>query len=86
MKSVSHCGVKNGVVVDLALGDCARVSGERNHVIIRGVRNGSALNANLSAFIPLYGLIYFFVAKSGGTVVSDVGRLRDARRHRLHWP
>jgi hypothetical protein len=28
--------------------------------ISRGVRNGSVLNAILSAFIPVYGLIYFF--------------------------
>lgn len=31
--------------------------------IVRGVGNRSALNAILSAFIPLYGLVYFFVAK-----------------------
>lgn len=31
--------------------------------VVRGVKNGSAINAVLSAFIPVYGLIYFFVAK-----------------------
>jgi hypothetical protein len=31
--------------------------------IVRGVKNGSVLNAILSVFIPLYGLIYFFTAK-----------------------
>lgn len=31
--------------------------------IIRGVKNGSAINAIASAFIPVYGLIYYFVAK-----------------------
>ena len=31
--------------------------------IVRGVKNGSALNAVLSAFIPMYGLIYFFAAQ-----------------------
>lgn len=32
--------------------------------ITRGVRNGSTLNAVLSAFIPVYGIIYFFAAKN----------------------
>jgi len=41
--------------------------------ITRGVRNGSALNANLSAFIPLafiplYGLVYFLAAKGRAAV------------------
>lgn len=31
--------------------------------IIRGVKNSSILNVLLSVFIPIYGLIYFFVAK-----------------------
>jgi hypothetical protein len=31
--------------------------------IVRGVKNGSVLNALLSFAIPLYGLIYFFAAK-----------------------
>jgi hypothetical protein len=31
--------------------------------IVRGVRNASVLNAVLSVFVPLYGLIYFFAAK-----------------------
>jgi hypothetical protein len=31
--------------------------------IVRGVKNQSVLNAILSVLIPLYGLIYFFVAK-----------------------
>lgn len=31
--------------------------------IVRGVKNQSVLHALLSALIPLYGLIYFFVAK-----------------------
>jgi hypothetical protein len=31
--------------------------------IIRGVQNSSVLNALLSVFIPIYGLIYFFAAK-----------------------
>jgi hypothetical protein len=30
--------------------------------IVRGVKNGSAIHAVLSAFVPVYGLIYFFVA------------------------
>jgi hypothetical protein len=30
--------------------------------VIRGVRNASILHALLSMFIPLYGIIYFFVA------------------------
>jgi hypothetical protein len=31
--------------------------------IVRGVRNAPVLNAVLSVFVPLYGLIYFFAAK-----------------------
>lgn len=31
--------------------------------IIRGVQNSSALHAILSAFIPLYGIFYFFLAR-----------------------
>jgi hypothetical protein len=31
--------------------------------IVRGVKNGSILNAILSAFIPVYGAVYFFVGK-----------------------
>ena len=31
--------------------------------IVRGVKNSSAANAVLSAFIPLYGFVYFFAAK-----------------------
>ena len=31
--------------------------------IVRGVQNSSILNAILSAFIPIYGFIYFFAAK-----------------------
>jgi len=31
--------------------------------IVRGVKNRSAVNAVLSAFIPLYGFAYFFAAK-----------------------
>jgi ABC-type microcin C transport system permease subunit YejB len=31
--------------------------------IVRGVKNGSILNAILSAFVPIYGLVYFFAAK-----------------------
>jgi hypothetical protein len=31
--------------------------------IVRGVKNSSALNAILSAFIPVYGIVYFFAAK-----------------------
>jgi len=38
--------------------------------IIRGVRNSSVLNAVLSAFIPVYGLIYFLVGKRGTTGVG----------------
>lgn len=30
--------------------------------IVRGVQNGAPLHAILSAFIPIYGLVYFFVA------------------------
>jgi hypothetical protein len=28
--------------------------------IVRGVKNGAAVHAVLSAFVPVYGLIYFF--------------------------
>jgi hypothetical protein len=31
--------------------------------IVRGVRNGSAGHAVASAFLPVYGLIYFFAAR-----------------------
>jgi hypothetical protein len=31
--------------------------------ILRGVKNGSAINAVASAFVPIYGLIYFFAAE-----------------------
>ena len=31
--------------------------------IIRGVNNGAVMHALVSAFVPLYGLIYFFAAK-----------------------
>ena len=31
--------------------------------VFRGVRNGSALHAILSAFLPIYGLVYFFAAR-----------------------
>jgi len=31
--------------------------------IIRAVANGSALNGVISAFVPVYGLIYYFVGK-----------------------
>lgn len=31
--------------------------------IARGVKNGSVLHAIVSAFVPVYGLIYFFAAK-----------------------
>jgi hypothetical protein len=31
--------------------------------ILRGVKNGSVLNAILSAFVPVYGAIYFFAAR-----------------------
>jgi len=31
--------------------------------IVRGVKNGSAVSAVLSAFIPLYGLVYFLAGK-----------------------
>jgi hypothetical protein len=31
--------------------------------IIRGVKNQAIVHAILSAFIPVYGLIYFFAAK-----------------------
>jgi hypothetical protein len=31
--------------------------------IVRSVKNGSVLNAILSFFIPVYGLIYFFAGK-----------------------
>lgn len=30
--------------------------------IVRGVKNSAVVHAVLSAFIPIYGLIYFFVA------------------------
>jgi hypothetical protein len=31
--------------------------------IMRGVKNGSILNAILSAFVPVYGTVYFFAGK-----------------------
>lgn len=31
--------------------------------IVRSVKNGAVFHAFMSAFIPVYGLIYFFVAK-----------------------
>ena len=31
--------------------------------IIRGVKNGSKLHSLLSFFLPLYGIIYFFLGK-----------------------
>ena len=31
--------------------------------VIRGGNNGSVLRAVLSVFVPVYGLIYFFVAR-----------------------
>jgi hypothetical protein len=31
--------------------------------IIRGVKNGAVVHAVVSAFVPVYGLIYFFAAK-----------------------
>jgi hypothetical protein len=31
--------------------------------IVRGVKNASVLNSIFAAFIPIYGMIYFFVAK-----------------------
>jgi hypothetical protein len=31
--------------------------------IIRGVKNGAAIHAVVSFFVPVYGLIYFFAAK-----------------------
>lgn len=37
--------------------------------VVRGVKNGSAINAVLSAFIPVYGLIYFFVAKDRAATI-----------------
>ena len=35
--------------------------------IVRSVQNGAALHAILSAFIPLYGLVYFIVSKHKNT-------------------
>jgi ABC-type dipeptide/oligopeptide/nickel transport system permease component len=32
--------------------------------IVRGVRNGAVLNAVVSVLLPVYGLIYFFAARS----------------------
>jgi hypothetical protein len=31
--------------------------------IMRGVQNGAVVHTVVSAFVPVYGLIYFFVAK-----------------------
>jgi hypothetical protein len=31
--------------------------------IVRGVKNGAAIHAIASAFVPTYGLIYFFAAE-----------------------
>jgi hypothetical protein len=38
--------------------------------IIRGVPNSSILNAVLSTFLPLYGLIYFFAGKRQGMNIA----------------
>ncbi len=32
--------------------------------IVRGVKNGGVLNAVVSVLLPVYGLIYFFTARS----------------------
>lgn len=32
--------------------------------IVRGVKNGAVVHAVVSSLVPLYGLIYFFAAKS----------------------
>lgn len=32
--------------------------------IVRGVRNGGVLHAVVSVLLPVYGLIYFFAARS----------------------
>lgn len=31
--------------------------------IVRGVKNGAAIHAIASAFVPIYGLVYFFAAE-----------------------
>jgi hypothetical protein len=31
--------------------------------IVRGVKNGAVVHAVMSAFVPVYGLIYFFAAR-----------------------
>jgi hypothetical protein len=31
--------------------------------IILGVKNGAVIHAVVSAFVPVYGLVYFFAAK-----------------------
>ncbi len=31
--------------------------------IVRGVKNGAAIHSIASAFVPIYGLIYFFSAR-----------------------
>jgi hypothetical protein len=35
--------------------------------IVRGVKNGAAVHAIASAFVPMYGLIYFFAAAESRT-------------------
>lgn len=39
--------------------------------IVRGVKNASILNAVLSAFIPVYGMVYFFAAKRQAVPLQD---------------
>ena len=35
--------------------------------ILRGVRNGAVIHAVASAFVPVYGLLYFFAARQPRT-------------------
>ena len=39
--------------------------------IVRGVKNGAAVHAIAAAFIPIYGLIYFFAARKSDETARD---------------
>ena len=48
--------------------------------IVRGVKNSSILNAILSAFIPIYGLVTFSQARARLDVLPFSGAARASRR------
>lgn len=39
--------------------------------VIRGVQDGAVVHAIASAFIPVYGLVYFFAAEKRWTRTAD---------------